>query len=110
MFSDHSSLEHNGWTDRLKRVKARHGSTFARREILHVRHHSPFAPRDFGLSLWFQILQPTLEDGFDPHLLTWEDGSAAPGEKERSDEDVEARRDSKPAEEPEAARDRILGE
>lgn len=94
----------------VRQVKARHGSTFARSEILHIRHHSLFAPRDFDLSPWFQIVKPALEDGFDPHLLTSEDGSATPGEKERSDEDVEARRDSKPAEEPEAARDRILGE
>jgi hypothetical protein len=42
-----------------------------RREILHIRHHSLYAPRDFDLSPYFQIVKPTLEAGFDYRNLTW---------------------------------------
>ena len=40
-------------------------------EYLHIRHHSLFAPRDFDISPYFQIIKPTLEKEFDPHKLTW---------------------------------------
>ncbi len=40
-------------------------------EILHVRHHSLFAPRDFDVSPYFCIVKPTLEAGFDYRALTW---------------------------------------
>jgi hypothetical protein len=49
-----------------------------RREILHIRHHSLFAPRDFDVSPYFQIIKPTLEMGFDYRSLQW----AAPSEEE----------------------------
>ncbi len=41
------------------------------KEFLHIRHHSLFAPRDFDISPYFQIVKPTLEDDFEPHNLTW---------------------------------------
>lgn len=40
-------------------------------EILHIRHHSLYTPRDFDLSPYFRIVKPTLEAGFDPHGLYW---------------------------------------
>jgi hypothetical protein len=40
-------------------------------EILHVRHHSLFVPRDFDVSPYFQVVKPTLEAGFDPHGVRW---------------------------------------
>ena len=40
-------------------------------EILHVRHHSLFVPRDFDVSPYFQIVKPTLVDGFDHRALRW---------------------------------------
>lgn len=40
-------------------------------EILNVRHHSLFVPRDFDVSPYFEIVKPTLAGGFDPHLLRW---------------------------------------
>lgn len=40
-------------------------------EILHVRHHSLFAPRDFDVSPYFAVIKPTLEAGFDHRTLTW---------------------------------------
>lgn len=46
-------------------------------EILGVRHHSLFAPRDFDVSPYFQIVKPTIETGFDFHTLRWEETQAA---------------------------------
>ncbi len=40
-------------------------------EILRIRHNSLFAPRDFDISPYFQIIKPTLDDRFDPHKLNW---------------------------------------
>ncbi len=40
-------------------------------EILHVRHHSLFVPRDFDVSPYFQVVKPTLEAGFDPRRVSW---------------------------------------
>ncbi|KEO51261.1 lipo-like protein [Thioclava pacifica] len=37
----------------------------AQREILHIRHYSLFTPRDFDLSPYFDVIKPTLEEGFD---------------------------------------------
>jgi len=39
------------------------------KEILHIRHHSLFTPRDFDVSPYFQIIKPTLKQGFDFHRL-----------------------------------------
>ncbi|HWE17022.1 MAG TPA: YiiX/YebB-like N1pC/P60 family cysteine hydrolase [Hyphomicrobiaceae bacterium] len=46
-------------------------SRFRRREILHIRHHSLYAPADFDLSPYFEIVKPTLADGFNYKGLTW---------------------------------------
>jgi len=40
-------------------------------ELLHVRHHSLFAPRDFDVSPYFEVVKPTLAAGFDPRRLIW---------------------------------------
>jgi hypothetical protein len=40
-------------------------------EILHVRHHSLYVPRDFDVSPYFQIVKPTLAQGFDHRRLVW---------------------------------------
>lgn len=45
-------------------------------EILHIRHHSLFVPRDFDISPYFQIINPTLENGFDFHDLNLADDHA----------------------------------
>jgi len=42
------------------------------KEILHIRHHSLFAPRDFDISPYFQIIKPTIENGFRYTELQWE--------------------------------------
>lgn len=43
------------------------------KEILSVRHHSLFVPRDFDVSPYFQVVKPTLAAGFDHHALEWAD-------------------------------------
>ena len=45
---------------------------FARREMLQIRHHSLFTPRDFDLSPYFEVIKPTLAKGFDYRNLVWE--------------------------------------
>jgi hypothetical protein len=42
-------------------------------EILHVRHHSLFVPRDFDVSPYFEVVKPTLAGGFDHRSLRWSD-------------------------------------
>lgn len=47
-------------------------------EILRVRHHSLFVPRDFDVSPYFDVIKPTLVAGFDHRSLAWRDiGSEA---------------------------------
>ena len=45
----------------------------ARREILHIRHSSLYAPHDFDISPFFQVVKPTIENGFDYKQLHWSD-------------------------------------
>jgi hypothetical protein len=45
------------------------------REILHIRHHSLYTPRDFDISPYFRIVKPTLEAGFDFRTLVWSEES-----------------------------------
>lgn len=45
------------------------------REILHIRHHSLFAPRDFDLSPYFQVIKPALAEDFDFKSLNWDDSN-----------------------------------
>ncbi|MGE3975844.1 MAG: lipo-like protein, partial [Bdellovibrionales bacterium] len=39
----------------------------------HIRHHSLFAPRDFDLSPYFQIVKPALNANFKYKNLKWEE-------------------------------------
>lgn len=50
-------------------------SAYSRSEIMHIRHHSLYTPRDFDLSPYFHIVKPTLAYGFDYKRVKW----AAPG-------------------------------
>lgn len=45
----------------------------ARREILHIRHSSLYMPRDFDISPYFEIVKPTIVEGFDYTALHWAD-------------------------------------
>jgi hypothetical protein len=51
-------------------------SRLRRREILHIRHHSLYAPADFDLSPFFRIVKPTLEEGFNYKGLSWAETEA----------------------------------
>jgi hypothetical protein len=52
-------------------VPGRGLSKFRRAELLHIRHHSLYAPADFDLSPYFEIVKPTLADGFNYKGLRW---------------------------------------
>jgi len=41
------------------------------RDILHIRHHSLFTPRDFDVSPYFEVIKPALQAGFDHRTLIW---------------------------------------
>jgi hypothetical protein len=43
----------------------------ARREILHIRHHSLYTPRDFDISPYFEVVKPTIKAGFDYKKMRW---------------------------------------
>ena len=45
------------------------------REILHIRHHSLYTPRDFDISPYFEVVKPILAHKFDYHHLAWADNS-----------------------------------
>ncbi|MBI5131161.1 MAG: lipo-like protein [Rhodopseudomonas palustris] len=49
------------------------GSRAARREILHIRDSSLYMPRDFDISPYFEIVKPTIVNGFDYTSLHWAD-------------------------------------
>jgi hypothetical protein len=51
----------------------RAGSRKARREILHIRDSSLYMPRDFDISPYFEIVKPTIVEGFDYLSLHWAD-------------------------------------
>lgn len=40
-------------------------------QVMRVRHHSLFAPRDFDVSPYFKVVKPTIEGDFDFRQLTW---------------------------------------
>jgi hypothetical protein len=44
----------------------------SRKEIMHIRHHSLYAPRDFDISPFFAVVKPTIETGFDYKKMQWD--------------------------------------
>ena len=53
-------------------------SESARREILEIRHSSLYAPRDFDISPYFNIVKPTLLEDFNYKRMDWADLPAQP--------------------------------
>ncbi len=51
------------------------------REILHIRHYSLFAPRDFDISPYFQVVKPTIEHSFDYKKIVWGNGTRAAADR-----------------------------
>ncbi|MBX3577251.1 MAG: lipo-like protein [Rhizobiaceae bacterium] len=60
-------------------------SNYSRREIMHIRHHSLYTPRDFDLSPYFRIVKPTLEYGFDYRAVEWAQPTATEAEPATAD-------------------------
>ena len=52
-------------------------SESARQEILEIRHSSLYAPRDFDISPYFEVVKPTLLNGFDYRKMQWVDQQIA---------------------------------
>lgn len=53
-------------------------ATGCREEVHHIRHHSLYAPRDFDVSPWFEVIKPHVAAGFDFRDLVWAEGSETP--------------------------------
>ena len=56
-------------------------SRVARRELLEIRHHSLYTPRDFDISPYFSVVKPTIENGFDYKRLHWADLPLPPADE-----------------------------
>ena len=52
---------------------ARAASEQAWQDILEIRHSSLYAPRDFDISPYFEVVKPTLVRGFDYKTMAWSD-------------------------------------
>ena len=50
-------------------------SGHAEREIMHIRHHSLFTPRDFDISPFFEIIKPSLLNDFNYKDIKWAEKS-----------------------------------
>jgi hypothetical protein len=48
-------------------------SEAARQEIMEIRHSSLYAPRDFDISPYFEVVKPTLARGFNYREVSWAD-------------------------------------
>ncbi|MGE0565424.1 MAG: YiiX/YebB-like N1pC/P60 family cysteine hydrolase [Pseudolabrys sp.] len=48
-------------------------SEAAAEEILEIRHSSLYAPRDFDISPYFEVVKPTIVRGFDYRVMNWAD-------------------------------------
>ncbi|MBE0414541.1 lipo-like protein [Yoonia sp.] len=90
-------------------LKTRKGSRQARAEILHIRHHALFAPRDFDLSPYFEIVKPHIAGGFDHHSLQWALSPQDAGD-DRGDQQRDKAGQREPAEIPEPTGQRVFGE
>jgi Permuted papain-like amidase enzyme, YaeF/YiiX, C92 family len=60
----------------------------SRNEILHIRHHSLYAPRDFDVSPFFAIIKPTIETGFDYKHINWMKAETPPALKAPAQDDT----------------------
>ena len=59
-------------------------SEAARQEILEIRHSSLYAPRDFDISPYFEVVKPTIVNGFDYKTMAWADLPAADARRDQS--------------------------
>ena len=52
-------------------------SESAREELLEIRHSTLYTPRDFDISPYFEVVKPTLANGFDYKAVQWADRTLA---------------------------------
>ncbi len=58
------------------------GAKIAKRKtIWKARHYSLFAPRDFDISPYFDVVKPTLDEGFDYRHMSWSESDPANGQR-----------------------------
>lgn len=57
----------------VKRAAHASGVQAADSEAMHIRHYSLFAPRDFDVSPYFEIVKPWVQQGFDYRRIQWGD-------------------------------------
>jgi hypothetical protein len=77
---------------RIELIQSRH----MRREILHIRHHSLYTPRDFDISPYFAIIKPTIEMGFNYKKMRWANAPLPPPEEREAVPRPLAARDAVP--------------
>ena len=65
------------------------GSMQALEQILEIRHSSLYCPRDFDISPYFNVVKPTIRQGFNYKALQWADRLQAPLAPELADENTD---------------------
>jgi len=55
----------------LPEIESTDNKESAEKEIMHIRHHSLYTPRDFDISPYFDIVKPSLEKGFNYKTINW---------------------------------------
>ncbi len=65
---------------RVTRIESRQ----ARRDILEIRHSSLYAPRDFDISPYFEVVKPTIRGGFNYKAMHWADLPRPPAADEEN--------------------------
>ena len=62
----------------IDRIRAGNGMNgYTEQDIWHIRHHSLFAPRDFDVSPYFEVIKPTIIEGFDYKAVSWGEATLA---------------------------------
>jgi len=59
-------------------IQTQNSTDYVQKEMLHIRHHSLFTPRDFDISPYFKVVKPSLESDFDYKLLNWAEADKQP--------------------------------
>jgi hypothetical protein len=60
------------------------GSMQAVEQILEIRHSSLYCPRDFDISPYFNVVKPTIRQGFNYKALQWADLPRAPDDAQQA--------------------------
>jgi len=60
----------------LPEIESSSKKDHVQREIMRIRHHSLYTPRDFDISPYFEIVKPSLVKGFNYKEITWAENSS----------------------------------